>query len=77
MIDSDQNVYATIEFHGIQHYVPIEYYGGSEGYKNTIQRDMYKTKYLSDHNIPQLIISYMDYDNIENILDNWIIRISK
>ena len=51
--------------------------GGSEGYKNTIQRDMYKTKYLSDHNIPQLIISYMDYDNIENILDNWIIRISK
>lgn len=77
LIDSDQNVYATIEFHGIQHYVPIEYYGGSEGYKNTIQRDMYKTKYLSDHNIPQLIISYMDYDNIENILDNWIIRISK
>lgn len=77
LIDARQNVYATIEFHGIQHYIPIDYYGGKKGYENIIQRDACKTKYLLEHNIPQLIIPYTDYNKIENILDNWLINISK
>lgn len=35
-----QNLF--IEFHGIQHYKPVEIFGGEEAYKETVTRDMLK-----------------------------------
>lgn len=58
----------AIEYDGKQHYEPVEYFGGENGFKYTIHHDKIKNKYCKDNGIKLLRISYMEYDNIENII---------
>ena len=58
-----QNI--VIEYNGEQHYFPIEFFGGEEGFKKTVQRDEWKRKYYNDCGIDCITIPYTDY----NILD--------
>ena len=60
---------SPIEYHGIQHYKSIEFYGGQQKLMQTQKLDAYKTQYLYSRNIPQLIISYTEFTLIENILN--------
>lgn len=39
-----------IEYNGIQHYKPIEFFGGVEVFKNTLKRDSIKKEYALKHN---------------------------
>jgi hypothetical protein len=69
---SDYNLF--IEYHGIQHYEPIDFAGkGKEWAKNQFKenqrRDKIKEKYCYHNDINLLIIPYWDYDNIEKILE--------
>lgn len=57
------NIY--IEFQGIQHFEPVEYFGGEERLTKQQEYDNLKRKYAKDKLIS---ISYEDFDNIENIL---------
>ena len=73
----DGKVIATIEYNGEQHYKPVDFAGRGNVWAQqnlqTIQaRDMAKTKYLQDHNIPQLIIPYWDFDNIPTLIQQFI-----
>ena len=58
-----------IEYNGIQHYKPIDFFGGEEGLKKTKIRDNIKKKYCSENNLKLLIISYKD-NILQKIIKN-------
>lgn len=64
-----------IEFNGLQHYKPIKFFGGDEGFEKLKIRDKIKKEYCIDNKINLIIISYKD--NIENILTNETKRFKK
>lgn len=53
-----------IEFNGLQHYQPIEFFGGEGNFKKQLKRDKIKHKYASDNNINLLIFTYQDTKEI-------------
>ena len=63
-----------IEAQGRQHYVPVDYFGGEEKFKIQQEHDKRKREYAKNNNIALLEISYLNFDNIENILDNAFIN---
>lgn len=55
---------AFIEFDGVQHFEPVEFFGGEAGYKNTVKNDEIKNKvYRDEYNAYVLRIPYY----IENV----------
>jgi hypothetical protein len=62
----------AIEFHGIQHYKPQEYFGGIKKFEDQIKKDKIKEKYCLDNNISLLVIPYWEIDNIEKILEQFL-----
>jgi hypothetical protein len=61
-----------IEYDGIQHFRSIDYFGGEESYKYRKMCDEIKNEYTQKNKIPLLRISYFDFENIENILSEFI-----
>lgn len=59
-----------IEFDGIQHFKPIEYFGGEDVLRDTQFRDKIKNDFAKEKDIPILRIPYTEQDNIESILTN-------
>ena len=57
IFDGDKLLY-LIEYDGEQHFRPVDFWGGEEGFKNTKARDEVKNKYCKLHNIPLLRIPY-------------------
>jgi hypothetical protein len=57
-----------IEFQGIQHYQPVEIFGGEEQFKLQQMYDNIKRQYCLDNNIKLIEISYKAYNDIEIIL---------
>lgn len=57
-----------IEFHGEQHYKPIEFFGGQDAFNVRVRHDEMKKKYCEDNDINYLCIPYWDFDNIEEII---------
>jgi|LakMenEpi03Aug12_release.lakeMendotaPanAssembly.Ray.scaffolds.fasta_scaffold149298_2 hypothetical protein len=58
-----------IEFDGRQHYEPIERFGGQDVLDIQRIKDNIKTKYCESNMIKLIRISYNDFNNISNILD--------
>lgn len=48
----------AIEFNGVQHYRPVEIFGGKTAFDMQFQHDLLKTKYCLEHGIPILHIQY-------------------
>lgn len=67
---TDKNI--VIEFNGIQHYQPVEHFGGEEEFKLREKRDILKRKYCENANIGYLVIAY-DEDILKKLLDAHII----
>jgi hypothetical protein len=61
----DYNI--VVEYNGIQHYEPIELFGGVEGLMLTQKRDIFKYNYLQQNNIRLILIRY-DLENVESYL---------
>lgn len=61
-----------IECQGIQHYEPIEYFGGEEHLKYIQLHDKIKKQYCHKNNIKLIEISYKDFQNnkIEKIIND-------
>ncbi len=70
-IDSYGSVGSCIEYDGIQHFQDSRMYS-SIPLEERIQRDKIKTDYCKRNGIRLLRISYLDYDNIESILNDWL-----
>lgn len=64
----------TVEYHGIQHYQPVEIFGGEKAFKKQKEHDEIKKKYCKDNNIKYIEISYKDYKNINKILSSLLLR---
>lgn len=62
------NLNLCIEFQGKQHFEPLKFFGGEEGFKYQIIRDNFKRNYCKLNKIKLLEIPYWEFDNIENIL---------
>jgi protein-arginine kinase activator protein McsA len=52
----DHNI--CIEYNGIQHYRPVEYFGGEENFEKQKKRDRIKHDYCRDNDINLLVIRY-------------------
>jgi hypothetical protein len=57
-----------IEYDGIQHFEPVEFFGGEEGFKSLQERDDIKTNYCKENNIDLIRIPYWEEKNIKSIL---------
>jgi len=66
----DYNI--CIEYHGVQHYEPVKHFGGIKEFQLRQKLDEIKCNYCEDKNIKLLKIPYWDFDNIEQILDNYL-----
>ena len=67
----DHNV--CIEYNGLQHYKPITWFGGEEGFIKQQKRDIIKMEYCKNNNIPLIIIKYNEPIVIK--LDSYFIQI--
>jgi hypothetical protein len=52
-----------IEFHGIQHFLPVDYFGGEKKLKYTQRNDKIKQSFCQQHNLPLLILDYTQSDS--------------
>jgi len=61
-----------IEYDGIQHFEPIDYFGGDDGLKNTKLRDNIKNDYCKNNVIKLIRIKYNDKikDKIRELISN-------
>jgi very-short-patch-repair endonuclease len=58
-----------LEYDGIQHYTPIDRFGGKEGLRNQKIRDHIKDNYCEKNNIKLIRIPFWEESNIETILN--------
>ena len=57
-----------IEYNGIQHYEPVDRFGGQQIFEKQIERDKYVRSYCNEQNIKLIEISYKD--NIQEKINN-------
>lgn len=58
LFDENKNLLCLIEYDGLQHEMPIDFFGGDEGFELTKIRDSIKNKYCQESNIPLYRINY-------------------
>ena len=68
IFDNEQNLKLICEFDGIQHFEPVDIFGGEEGFKETQERDRVKNDFCKDNGILLVRIPYWEIDNIPKIL---------
>ena len=71
-----EDMNTCIEFDGIQHYKPIEYFGGLERFEYMKKCDNIKNLYCFENKIKLIRISYLDVDKIDSILDKLLLRLT-
>ncbi len=59
---------ACIEYDGIQHYKPKEFFGGQKSYNSLCENDKIKTLFCETNKITLIRIPYWDFLNIHSIL---------
>lgn len=60
IIDDNDEVKYIIEFNGKQHYEPVEFFGGQEGFEVLKENDRIKMEYFRKNNIPLIIFFYKE-----------------
>ena len=68
MVTINDNI-ILIEFDGLEHYEPIEHFGGIVKFNERKRNDNIKNQYCKDNNIKLIRIPYWEYDNIDEILN--------
>jgi Zn ribbon nucleic-acid-binding protein len=72
VLDSDNRVKFLIEFDGIQHFQPLDVFGGEEGFAYRQLCDQIKNDYCINNNITLLRIKYTALDLIDEILERFM-----
>lgn len=57
-IFQDKKLLGLVEYDGKQHFEPVEFFGGEDGFKKTVARDEIKNTYCNQHKIPLLRLPY-------------------
>lgn len=63
-----------IELDGIQHYEPVDFFGGKEALSKTKERDDWKTRYCIKENINLIRIPYTKKNEINKILKERLVK---
>ncbi len=58
ILNEDGTIKYFIEFDGLQHYIPVDWFGGEKQFKTTQENDLIKNKYCENNNIPLIRIPY-------------------
>lgn len=69
------NLILLVEYDGEQHFQPVSFIKGEDKYRNFKSqqiRDQIKNQYCKDNNMPLLRIPYLEFGNIEQILEEWL-----
>lgn len=61
-----------IEYQGEQHEKPVKHFGGEDKFKIQKEHDLRKREYAKFHGIDLLEIWHWDFDDIENILSDYL-----
>lgn len=64
IFNKENQIIKMIEYNGIQHFQPVDYWGGEKAFLNQKERDNRKIKYCNKNNILLQQIKYNEYDNI-------------
>lgn len=72
--DENNNIKFLIEYDGKQHFYPIKHFGGYDQLLRQQHHDDVKTEYCIKNGYKLIRISYKDYNNIENILDEFFFK---
>lgn len=63
-----------IEYNGIQHYKPVEHFGGEDKFIQQVNRDKIVQNYFISIKKELLIISYKEFNDIEKILERRVLN---
>lgn len=66
-----------IEYHGEQHFRPVEHFGGKAEYEQRVIRDKIKEDYCSKNNLPLLVLSSENDKEIDIFISRFITKIAK
>ena len=73
----NDKVIGIIEYDGKQHFEPIDFFGGIEGFEKTKIRDNIKNKYCKSKNIPMLRIPYtMSINEIKDVIYEYYLSLT-
>jgi len=75
-IYNKHTIAAFIEYQGIQHYHPVEYFGGEKAFKKQQKNDNKKRKYCKTNNISLIEVTYQEND-IEGYLSRKLDRLNQ
>lgn len=68
----NEKLIVLIEYQGEQHYKIVEHFDGEQGFKERKYNDKIKKDFCKNNNIPLLEIPFWNYDDIENIIEDFI-----
>lgn len=71
-IFSGSSLFGLIEFDGVQHFEPVDKFGGFEGFEKTFYHDKLKTSFYKNNNITLLRIPCFLEDEVENMPRDFI-----
>lgn len=63
-----------IEYDGVQHFEPVQFWGGIEEFEKNQYRDTLKNEHCLSNNINLIRIPYFEFDKIETILSSLLIN---
>ena len=77
----DDVLVGTIEYNGEQHYKPVDFNGhgvdeAKLAFEKVQERDKVKSDYLKAHGIPQLIVPYWQFNEIETLVMQYLKELS-
>lgn len=73
----NNNLLGLVEYDGKQHFEPIDFFGGQNGFELTKVRDEIKNSYCITHNIPLLRLPYtLSFDNIKKELYEYYLSLT-
>lgn len=72
IFNKEGNIKALIEYDGIQHFIPIDYFGGLPYLQYLQICDNEKNNYCKKNNILLKRINYKELDNIEILIGDFL-----
>lgn len=75
LYDRSESLLGCIEYDGEQHFRAIKSWGGEKKLQETQLRDSIKDTYCQTNNIPLLRISYIDFNQIQYLVEDFFTRV--
>lgn len=69
IFDTHDELSFLIEYDGVQHFEPIEFFGSNKYFEETKVNDNIKNRYCQDKGIPLIRIPYWDLEKAESIVE--------